>query len=87
MTGNDSNVVTISVTPGMQEPIVTQDCGISNTNTTVNFDSNVTYNGVTNNQFIVPSNIGTMTVSYGSGVCSKTMTVQINNCNRLNLLM
>lgn len=80
-TGNDSNVVTISVTPGMQEPIVTQDCGISNTNTTVNFNSNVTYNGVTNNQFIVPSNIGTMTVSYGSGVCSKTMTVQINNCN------
>ena len=80
-TGNDSNVVTISVTPGMQEPIVTQDCGISNTNTTVNFDSNVTYNGVTNNQFIVPSNIGTMTVSYGSGVCSKTMTVQIDNCN------
>lgn len=80
-TGNDSNVVTISVTPGMQEPIVTQDCGISNINTTVNFDSNVTYNGVTNNQFIVPSNIGTMTVSYGSGVCSKTMTVQIDNCN------
>lgn len=77
----NSSSVTISVTPGPVELTWTDSCPDISTRRFV-FNTPVTWNGNSPTTIInVPSNAGSITVSYGSGICAETKVITVNPCS------
>lgn len=78
---NNSQVV-VTVTPGPSALTWTDTCNGGIVTRTFTFNQNVVYNGGSPTTIVaVPSGIGSISVTYGSGSCVQTEVITVNPCD------